>query len=217
MTDRGTDGGRKGYGTMRAVVGLRRWRHNPLRRKTDLVEAWVALGALLLMVFAVPVIGWISGTLTDDALRRTIRAQHEDRHRTEARVVRLADASARVMYDPESSTEREPGLPVIAKWTAPDGSRHTETVHSAPATVRAGDTLRVWTDGDGRLAKRPTDPATARTHAALAGIGVAASAAGLVEVARRLVVWKLNRRRYARLDLAWAQAGPDWGRTGAGS
>lgn len=202
---------------MRAVVGLRRWRHNPLRRRTDLVEAWVALGALVLMVFAVPVIGWISGTLTDDALRRTIRAQHEERHRTEARVVSLAEASARVMSDPESSSEREPARPVIANWTAPDGSRHTGTVRSAPATVRAGDTFPLWTDGDGRLAERPTDLSTARSHAALAGIGVAASAAGLVEAARRLVVRELNRRRYARLDLAWAQAGPDWGRTGAGS
>lgn len=202
---------------MRAVVGLRRWRHNPLRRKTDLVEAWVALGALVLLFLAVPAIGWISGTATDETLRRTIRAQHEDRHRTEARVVRLATGSARVMYDPETSAERETGRPVIAKWTAPDGSRHTGAVRSAPATVRAGDTFPVWTDHGGELTERPTDLTTARTHAVLAGIGVAALAAGLVEAARRMVVRKLNQRRYARLDLAWAQAGPDWGRTGAGS
>ncbi|MFB8351072.1 Rv1733c family protein [Streptomyces niveus] len=202
---------------MRAVVGLRRWRHNPLRRRTDLVEAWVALGALVLMFLAVPVIGWISGTATDDAFRRTIRAQHEDRHRTQARVVGLTTAPARVMYDPETSAERETGRPVIAKWTAPDGSRHTETVRSAPATVRAGDTFPVWTDRAGHLTKRPTDLTTARTHAVLAGIGAAAFAAGLVEAARRLVVRGLHQRRYTRLDLAWAQAGPDWGRTGAGS
>lgn len=202
---------------MRAVVGLRRWRHNPLRRRTDLVEAWVAFGALALMLLAVPVIGWISGTATDEALRRTIRAQHEDRHRTQALVVRRTTAPARVTYDPETSAEREPGRPVVARWSAPDGSRHTGTVRSAPATVRAGDTFPVWTDRGGHLTKRPTDPTTARTHAALAGVGTAAFAAGLVEAARRLVVRELNRRRYARLDLAWAQAGPDWGRTGAGS
>ena len=32
---------------MRAISGLWRWRHNPLRRATDLAEAWVALAALL--------------------------------------------------------------------------------------------------------------------------------------------------------------------------
>ncbi|WP_405620954.1 hypothetical protein OG292_36225 [Streptomyces sp. NBC_01511] len=217
MTDRGTDGGRKGRGTVRAVVGLRRWRHNPLRRTTDLVEAWVALGALLLMLLAVPAVGWLSGTRTDDAFRRTIHAQHEERHRTQATVVRFATAPARVMYDPEASTERETGRPVIAKWTAPDGSRHTERVRAAPAAVRAGDTFPVWTDGGGQLARRPADLTTARTHAVLAGLGVAAVAAGLVEAARRLAVWNLRQRRYARLDLAWAEAGPDWGRTGAGS
>lgn len=202
---------------MRAVVGLRRWRHNPLRRRTDLVEAWVALGALLLMLLAVPAIGWISGALTDDAFRRTIRAQHEDRHRTEAMMVRPAEAPTRVASDPEAPTQRDSGKPVLAKWTAPDGSRHTRLVHSAPRTLRAGDTFAVWTDGGGQLAKRPTDLATARTHAVLAGIGVAAGVAGLVEAVRRLVVWRLRQVRYARLDLAWSRAGPDWGRTGAGS
>lgn len=201
---------------MRAVVGLRRWRHNPLRRRTDLVEAWVALGALLLMLLAVPAIGWIAGSATGDAFRRTIQAQHEDRHRTQAVVVRQA-TSTRVAYDPEGAAPRESGRPVVAKWTAPDGSRHTELVRSAPATLRAGDIFPVWTDADGRLAKRPADLASARTQAVLAGLGAAAVAAGLVEAGRRLVVWQLNRLRYARLDLAWAQAGPDWGRTGAGS
>ncbi|MET4921470.1 hypothetical protein P3L51_03700 [Streptomyces sp. PSRA5] len=202
---------------MRAVVGLRRWRHNPLRRKTDLVEAWVALGALLLILLAVPAVGWISGALTDDAFRRTIRAQHEDRHRTEAVMVHRAEAPARVASDPEAPTQRDTGRPVIAKWTARDGSRHTALVRSAPPALRSGDAFPVWTDGGGQLAERPTDLATARTHAVLAGLGVAACVAGLIEAVRRLTVFRLNQVRYARLDLAWAQAGPDWGRTGAGS
>ncbi|MEV0778924.1 hypothetical protein ACIBLA_14250 [Streptomyces sp. NPDC050433] len=202
---------------MRAVVGLRRWRHNPLRRKTDLVEAWVALGALLLMVLAVPAIGWISGALTDDAFRRTIRAQLDDRHRAEAVVVRHATGTTRVAYDPEAPTERAGGRPVIAKWTAPDGSRHIDLVRPASPNLRAGDTFPVWTDDTGRQVKPPMDLGSARTHAVLAGIVVAAAVAGLIEAGRRLVVWRLNQVRYARLDLAWAQAGPDWGRTGAGS
>ncbi|MFD3487284.1 hypothetical protein [Streptomyces sp. NPDC058665] len=202
---------------MRAVVGLRRWRHNPLRRKTDLVEAWVALAALLLMILAVPAIGWLSGSLTDGAFRRTIQAQHEERHRTQALVLRHASAPARVTFDPETSAARDTGRPVIAKWTAQDGSRRTGVVRSAPARIRPGETFPVWTDGEGRLAGRPLDLTTARTHAVLAGLGVAAVAAGLVEAGRRLIVWKLNQRRYARLDIAWAKAGPDWGRTGAGS
>lgn len=39
---------------MRAVGGLRRWRRNPLRRATDLAEAWLALTVLLLVTLAAP-------------------------------------------------------------------------------------------------------------------------------------------------------------------
>ena len=42
-------------------------------------------------------------------------------------------------------------------------------------------------------------------------------AAGMAEGCRRLIVRGMVRRRYARLDKAWERAGPDWGRTGAGS
>ncbi|WP_330177173.1 hypothetical protein OG875_28895 [Streptomyces sp. NBC_01498] len=202
---------------MRAVVGLRRWRDNPLRRTTDLVEAWVALVALVLTLLGVPAVGWVSGALADEALRRTIRAQQEDRQRTEAVVVRRSTSPTRMAQDPEASSERDVGRPVVAGWTAPDGGRRTGLVRSASPQLRAGDTFTVWTDRSGRIAPRPTDPATARTHAVLAGLGLAAVFGALVEAGRRLVVWRLHRLRYARLDLAWAQVGPDWGRTGAGS
>lgn len=105
----------------------------------------------------------------------------------------------------------------MAKWTAVDGSRHTGTVSTVLRTARAGDTFTIWTGRTGRIVGRPMDAATARVHAVLAGIAAAVSAGGLVECARRLVMWRLVRRRHARLDRAWAAAGPDWGRTGAGS
>jgi hypothetical protein len=44
-----------------AIRGLWRWRRNPLRRATDLVEAWLALVVLLLVLVAAPVIGSLVG------------------------------------------------------------------------------------------------------------------------------------------------------------
>ena len=38
----GYHGRGRGCGTVRSLIGLWRWRHNPLRRTTDLVEAWLA-------------------------------------------------------------------------------------------------------------------------------------------------------------------------------
>jgi hypothetical protein len=83
--------------------------------------------------------------------------------------------------------------------------------------VRVGDTFTLWTDRAGRIVNRPLDAATVQVHAALAGFGAALASAGLIECVRRLVVWRLMRRRFERLDRAWAKAGPDWGRMGAGS
>lgn len=201
---------------MRAAAGIWRWRHNPLRRATDLLEAWVALVAALLLFSAAPALGWIAGSLTEESLRHSARIQRQQRHPTTATVVRAAPAPKRAAYDAESSSAHEKRLRVVAKWEAVDGSRHTGTV-SVLQSVRAGDTFTLWIDGAGRIVNRPLDAATAQVHAALAGFGAALVSAGLIECVRRLVVWRLVRRRFERLDRAWAKAGPDWGRTGAGS
>jgi hypothetical protein len=106
---------------------------------------------------------------------------------------------------------------VPAQWTGPDGTLHTGALTTARHDSAPGDTFRIWTDGRGRPVDPPMTEETALDHAVLAGIGTLLLSAGLVEGVRRVVVWRLMQRRYARLDRAWAQAGPDWGRTGAGS
>ncbi|MFI6288297.1 hypothetical protein ACIBCM_26715 [Streptomyces sp. NPDC051018] len=201
---------------MRAAAGLWRWRGNPLRRATDLVEAWVALVAALLIVSAAPVIGWITGGLTEESVRQQARAQRQQRLQITATVVGPAPKSPTRMYLPgvPASHERRS---VVAAWTAPDGSRHTGRLSSPLARPRAGDTFTVWADRSGRITGRPLDTASVRTHGVLAGVGAGLVSAGLVEGARRLLVRQLVRRRHARLDRAWAAAGPDWGRAGAGS
>ncbi|MGW8883852.1 Rv1733c family protein [Streptomyces sp. NPDC055749] len=202
---------------MRAVSGVWRWRHNPLRRATDRFEAWVALLALLLMLLAAPVTGWMCGSLTDDALQRSVRAQRAERHVTTAVVVRRADHPGQFVGDSEVASERAALTSVVARWRTPDGTTRTGKVATASRVTGPGSRVRIWTDDRGRPALRPMDAPTAHTHAALAGFGVFLLSAALVEAARRLIVWRLTLRRYAQLDRAWAKAGPDWGRTGTGS
>ncbi|MFI2781157.1 Rv1733c family protein [Streptomyces sp. ALB3] len=204
--------------TVRAVLGIRRWRHNPVCRATDRHEARVALAALVLMLLAAPVIGWKTGSLTDDALRRTVRTQHQQRHLTPAVVVRPAPGTPHAAQDPETAvTEASTRTSVVAGWRAPDGTARTGTVSTTSTRTEPGARIEIWTDGRGDPAVRPMDLPTARTHAVLAGVGATLLVGGLTEVARRLVVWRMMQRRYARLDRAWAEVGPDWGRTGTGS
>ncbi|MGW4723200.1 Rv1733c family protein [Streptomyces sp. NPDC004291] len=202
---------------MRAALGLWRWRRNPLRRTTDLVEAWVALTALVLFCVAVPLVGWSAGASAHDSLRVAVHAQEERRTQTTARVVRPADPPASDTRTAESGGEERLRRAVVARWTAPDGSPRTGTVttfrrHSAP-----GDTFSLWTDRDGRPVTPPMRADTARAHAITAGLTAALLTGLLVETVRRLAVRRLVLTRYARLDRAWAAAGPDWGRTGTGS
>ncbi|MBO1334431.1 hypothetical protein [Streptomyces sp. VRA16 Mangrove soil] len=201
---------------MRAITGLWRWRHNPLRRGTDLAEAWVALVALVLVVVAAPVVGVVAGSLSRDALYRSVDQQHRHRHEITATVVRKLPQPP-LDPDPETSTARDAHSRVIATWTATDGTAHRDRVVAALKSPHQGDTFPLWTDDRGEVAGRPLDRATAATHAVLAGFGAAVALGGLVEGTRRFIVWRMVRRRYARWDRAWDIAGPDWGRTGAGS
>ncbi|MBW5422816.1 hypothetical protein GKQ77_14800 [Streptomyces sp. BG9H] len=201
---------------MRAIVGLWRWRHNPLRRGTDLAEAWTALAALVLIVVAAPVIGTLTTDLSRDALLTSVREQREARHATVGTVLRKL-SSPPLDPDPETSSARDAHRRVLARWTAPDGTDRSGVVMARLDTPRPGDRFKLWTDERGRVVGRPLDTATATTHAALAGFGAAAASVALIEGTRRIVLWRIERGRHARLDQAWAKAGPDWGRTGAGS
>ncbi|MFD4263087.1 hypothetical protein ACFWR9_37110 [Streptomyces sp. NPDC058534] len=200
---------------MRAIRGLWRWRRNPLCRATDLAEAWVALAGLLLILSVAPLLGVLAGGAAQDTLQRSVREQHESRHRVRATVVRPLERST-LAVDPEGAGESLRSR-VLADWTAPDGSRHEGSVTVGIDDPDAGDRFGLWTDERGRAVARPLDGATVATHAVLAGIGAAVVAAALVEAGRRIAVWRMVRGRYARWEREWERAGPDWGRTGTGS
>jgi hypothetical protein len=201
---------------VRAIGGLWRWRHNPLRRTSDLIEAWLALVTLLLILVATPVIGSLVGRVAQDALQQAAREQQATRHLVTATVVRKLDR-APLDGDPETSSGRDLRSSVLADWTAPDGTAQHGTALAALKSPHRGDHFAMWTDEHGRMVARPLDSATATTHAVLAGFGAALLTAGALEGGRRMIVWRMVRRRYARWDRAWEKAGPDWGRTGTGS
>ncbi|MER5760054.1 hypothetical protein [Streptomyces sp. NPDC002082] len=203
---------------MRTAMGVWRWRRNPLRRQTDLFEAWVAFAALLCVLLVAPAIGWAAGVRVDGTLQRAAREQREERHLVPAVVVRpTPDPVLGAATDPAAQRQTPQRTQIVASWTAPDGSNHQGTVPAAEEPPHPGDRFRIWTDTHGRLVGQPLDPSSASFHAGVAGLAAALGIAALVETLRRLVVRRLMHRRYIRLDRAWAAAGPDWGRADAGS
>ncbi|MEU1376209.1 hypothetical protein ABZ442_21495 [Streptomyces triculaminicus] len=200
--------------TVRAKAFVWRWRRNPLRRRSDVLEAWAGVAAVVLVLMMGPVAGWVTGTAAHQALRATVREQHLHRHLVTATAVRAVPATDDAGL--EARAGREGYHHVVARWPGPDGRERTGTV-AARQTAVPGKRFPLWTDDLGRVSARPLDDATAAVHAVLAGTGAAAATAALVEGLRRLVLWRLARRRFAQWDRAWERAGHTWGRADAGS
>ncbi|RSS64098.1 hypothetical protein EF918_30460 [Streptomyces sp. WAC06614] len=199
-------------------MGVWRWRRNPLRRTTDLIEAWVAFAALVSLLVLAPAAGCLAGLRVDATLQRAAQQQQQERQLVPAVVVRpAAGPPADAPQDPAAQHQGPRRSEVVAAWTAPDGSTHQGTVPAAQEPPRPGDRFRIWTDTAGRPVTRPLEPRTASVHAAVAGLATALGTAALTVTVRRLVVRRLTHERYRRLDRAWAAVGPDWGRTGADS
>ncbi|MFK4145362.1 hypothetical protein [Streptomyces sp. NPDC004065] len=193
---RGGDSARKA--TRHARRRLWRWRHNPLRRREDVVEAWIVLVTWLVVVVG----GAIAGTLTALAADREFAWQRADRQPVRAV---LADDS------PRSSSNDGNGYrePVKVRWTAPDGT--TRTGRTLVATgLDAGASVTVWQNGRGALTTEPPGPTEARVEAALFGVSAALALAGLACGTSALARWRLDRRRYDQWGAEWDLIGPRW-------
>ncbi|GHF70094.1 hypothetical protein GCM10010218_59290 [Streptomyces mashuensis] len=201
--------------TKTATKALWRWRRNPLRRRSDALEAWTGVAAVVLMLLLGTAAGWSAGARAHQALQHTVREQQRHRHAVSATAVRLlpgsTDAPGR-----EPAAGRDGYRRVLARWPGPDGRERTGAVAVRQA-LAPGGRFALWTDEHGRASSRPLDAGTATAHAVLAGLAAAGAAAGLVEGARRLAVRRLVRQRYQQWDRAWQLAGETWGRADTGS
>ncbi|SEG90093.1 hypothetical protein SAMN05216223_12178 [Actinacidiphila yanglinensis] len=179
-----------------------RWRRNPLRRRTDVVESWLALVTAALFC-ALPLLGWWAERSVDRTLRHEVATEHAQR----------TLVSATLAHPKDSGSATRPAE--VLRWTAPDHSVHTATVSSDLEVWQRGR-ISLWTDHKGTLVPPPLDTVTATTHAVLAGVAVGSAAAGLLVISRQLLMWRLMLRRMDSWEREWARVDQDWGRAGAG-
>ncbi|MEU6284394.1 hypothetical protein [Streptomyces sp. NPDC047028] len=184
----------------RTAVWMWRWRRNPLRRRSDMVEAYVVLTAWLLAVAG----GLITGVVTADVAAQRYDRQRLDRYEVAAVLTGQAPsaASAQAVGDDEVWT--------AVRWRDPDGSVRTGRTKVAPFTA-AGTPVPVWTDGRGHLVSRPPSRAEEASETASGGALAAMGVGGAVWLAARMVRERLNRRRLGEWDVAWADAATRWG------
>jgi hypothetical protein len=184
-------------------VWLWRWRRNPLRRRADVLEAWVVLGAWLLTVLA----GVSAGLVADRSVEHGLARERAAWRPAVARVVERAPGSPRAHGRAASGERVWAGV----RWTVADGSAHTGQVRVEPGS-RAGTPVTVWTDPQGHLVSRPSSSAEAAFRAALIGGLVGVSTAAVPFVGGLVLRGRLERRRMVAWDTEWARLGPQWGR-----
>lgn len=188
----------------RTRVRLWRWRRSPLRRRTDVVEAWLLLAVWVLAVAG----GLVAGLVTADAGVRSFDRLRAERHEVSAVLTRDAKDSV----SPVAVDDHHVWADV--RWRGRDGSVHLGQAR-ASANAHAGDRVTIWTDDHGALVSAPPQHGEAQVEAAILGTLAAGAAGGVVWAAGRVVRGRLMQGRMRAWDDEWARADLRWGgRTG---
>ena len=183
-----------------AVRGL--WPdRNPLRRTVDRVEAMIVGGLAAVFLAGAPLTAVAAWHTAYSMGSRVARTQQAAWHQVPAVPLATVPASGYGQYE----------ATVRARWTAPDGTRHTGTIPVLQGAT-AGRTVLVWVDAAGRLTGPPLQFSKVRLQAALAAL-LAPTIVGFVLLyAGELAYGVLDRRRLAAWDADWRATGPLWTR-----
>jgi hypothetical protein len=183
------------------VLGFDR---NPLRRRTDRVEAAIRLATLILLLVAVPIFTLAVGRQADHlALRQAHAQQVADRQVT---AVLLRQAPPTGVPDPYTSIQM---TLVLARWQ-PAGQPARSGQVLAPAGAHAGSTVKVWVDASGAVTGPPPSPRVIAGDVCVAAITACLVAGLLVLGSSALARRALDRRRLRAWDAEWRATGPLW-------
>ncbi|MFI2119919.1 hypothetical protein ACH45E_01530 [Streptomyces sp. NPDC020299] len=189
---------------MRTRVRGWRWRRNPLRRRSDVVEAWAALAVAVLLFVGAPLAGALAGLWAHEEARTAATAQRAERHRVRAEVIgdtpeRLPSVGGRQAYR------------TTVRWAEPGQGTRTASAR-VPAEARQGDVVDVWFDSRGRSVAPPPDDVAVWQHTVGVGVCVAGGAAAVLLLGHGIARHVSLRHRMDEWEREWARTGPDWSR-----
>ncbi|MEU1571255.1 hypothetical protein ABZ519_08810 [Streptomyces collinus] len=172
-----------------------RWRRNPLKRRSDVAEAWIGLAAVMAVLFAAPAAGLTAAT----AAERSALAESRGLRHVTAELVEDAPAATAARF---SGTTGDELVRTTVRWMA-DGSTRTGTAMVA-ADSKAGSQATVWLDESGRTRPAPPSTAQAGAQGVVTGTSAAVGAVLLVLGLRWAARVRLDRRRWAQWERNWA-------------
>lgn len=181
-------------------------RNNPLRRRSDVVEAWTALAVTVLLFVIAPLAGAGAGLWAHDQARTIAAAQRADRHRVPAQVIGNPPSGLTSVEGTRAQT-----FPVEVRWTDPGKGPRTTTAEVPVGTVR-GAVVDVWLDTKGHGVAPPAGEVAVWQHTLTIGVwtagGVVTLALLVSAVTRRVAL----RHRLAEWERDWALTEPEWTR-----
>lgn len=176
--------------------------HNPLRRRLDLLDAWLLPVAVVVFLALCPLVAVVTGMWLRADNAATQRAE-QSWHPVSATLLGAAAGPQFTDHGANTWTAWEP-----ARWTV-DGRQHTGSI-PVPAGSAAGSTQTVWLNGHGRVQVPPLTAGQlgqaidAATLISLVGLAV------VVSILTVLARWILDRRRLAGWEAGWLAVGPSW-------
>jgi hypothetical protein len=175
------------------------WDRNPVRRRSDRVEAAMIAALIVVFLAAAPLVAAVAGRWSESA---GLREQ-------------LAEASWRQVPAILEHGGSPPGdyfaapsgrIWMQAHWIAPDGHPRRGWALARPQAP-AGSSTRIWVTRSGFPAGPPLQRAQLRGRTELADVLAPAALAFLLFFAGGAGRYLLGRRRAARWDQAWQAVG----------
>jgi hypothetical protein len=177
---------------------------NPLRRRSDVLDAWLVPIAIVVFLALCPLVLAVTGSWMR-AANASEEAAQANWHRVQAVLLSPVPGPQQTNHGSNGWITWAP-----ARWTAA-GIQHTADV-PAQAGTRAGTHMTVWFDGAGKVQTPPLTPGAASSRVLegrIAGLAVLAAALAIIIVVVRRF---LDRRRLAGWENAWLSVGPTWSR-----
>ena len=177
---------------------------NPLRRRTDRIEAVVRLAAMILLLAAVPLAMITAGRQADHLALSHVHAQQAADHQVTA--VLLQQAPPTGVPDPYNPIQM---ATVLARWQPPGQVPRTGQV-PAPACAGPGEHRVVWLNASGAVISPPPDHQMIARTVVIAAIWTGLITILLVLGASALTRRVLDRQRIRAWDAEWRATGPRW-------
>lgn len=177
---------------------------NLLRRRCDVIDAWLMPIAIAIFVGLSPLVVTLAGSWMHTANASEQRAQVHWHH--------VPGVLLQPVPGPEHSDHGTNSWITWApaRWTEAGKQRTGEV--PALAGSKQGSAVTVWLDAAGQVRMPPLTAGQAggrMLEARVGGLAVLAGLLGLIVLATRRV---LDRRRLAGWEAAWLSVGPTWSR-----